>query len=202
MTTKLFDIVKDAIENGEKFEKRPVMKATGQAGYIEAIDLDSIRKITVLGREPIPTLKEVLDMVAGKIILNIELKGSRTAEPTAELLASYFAAGALQPTDVFISSFDWEELALFYQANQQVPIAILTEDDPLDALPIAKKLKAFAINPDFRSLNENNVHKIHQEGLKIYPWTINEPSDIERMKSLGVDAIITDFPERVFPKQP
>lgn len=184
------------------FHDKTLDKLTDATGYIEAIDLDSIRKITVLGREPIPTLKEVLDMVAGKIILNIELKGSRTAEPTAELLASYFAAGALQPTDVFISSFDWEELALFYQANQQVPIAILTEDDPLDALPIAKKLKAFAINPDFRSLNENNVHKIHQEGLKIYPWTINEPSDIERMKSLGVDAIITDFPERVFPKQP
>lgn len=96
-----------------------------------------------------------------------------------------------------ISSFDWEELKLFYEVNQKVPIAILTEDDPLDALPIAKELNAVAINPNYKSLNKENLTKIHKKGLKIYPWTVNQPEEISALLALGVDGIITDFPERV-----
>ena len=73
----------------------------------------------------------------------------------------------------------------------------MTEDDPLDAIPVAKRLSAFAINPNFKSLTQTNVDKIHEAGFKIYPWTINEPEDISRMLEIGVDALITDFPERV-----
>ena len=84
--------------------------------------------------------------------------------------------------------------------NQQVPIAILTEDnDPINALAIAEKLNAIAINPDQKTLTKDNVRQIKKAGFKIYPWTVNSPSDIKRMKGLKVDGIITDYPERVFP---
>ena len=183
------------------FHDKTLEKLTNATGYIEELSLDSIKTITVLGREPIPTLTEILDITAGKTVLNIELKGTRTAVPTAAVLDTYFKAGTLKPEEVFISSFDWNELELFYQATKEVAIAVLTEDDPEDAIPIAKKLNAFAINPNFKSLNEKNVRKIQAEELKIYPWTINEKEDIEHMKQLGVDAIITDYPERVYPQQ-
>ena len=182
------------------FHDKTLEKLTDATGYIEELSLDSIQKITVLGREPIPTLEEVLDITAGNTILNIELKGTQTALPTAALLEKYFKAGTLTPEEVFISSFDWNELTLFYNQTKEVGIAVLTEDDPLDAIPVAKQLNAFAINPNFKSLNEKNVNRIQDEGLKVYPWTINEPSDIEKMKKLGVDAIITDYPERVYPE--
>ena len=182
------------------FHDKTLDKLTDAKGYIESLTLDSIQKITVLGREPIPTLSEVLDVINGAVVLNIELKGTQTAEPTAALLKDYFNQGKLAPKDVFISSFDWNELKLFYAATREVKIAVLTEDDPLDAIPIAKELDAFAINPDFRSLTEKNVKKIHQEDLAIYPWTVNDAEDIQRMKTLGVDAIITDYPERIYPQ--
>lgn len=182
------------------FHDKTLEKLTDASGYIETIDLDSIRKITVLGREPIPTLVEVLDVINAEVVLNIELKGARTAKPTYALLKQYFDEGKLKPSDVFISSFDWNELALFYQETKEVPIAVLTEDDPIDAIPVALRLEAFAINPNHKSLTKKNVNKIHEAGLKIYPWTINEPEDIARMKELGVEAIITDYPERVYPE--
>lgn len=182
------------------FHDKTLEKLTDATGYIETLDLDSIRKITVLGREPIPTLVEVLDAINAEVVLNIELKGARTAKPTYALLEKYFEEGKLMPSDVFISSFDWNELELFYQETKEVPIAVLTEDDPLDAIPVALGLKAFAINPNHKSLTKSNVNKIHAAGLKIYPWTINEPEDIAHMKDLGVDAIITDYPERVYPQ--
>jgi len=74
---------------------------------------------------------------------------------------------------------------------------VLTEDDPIDAIPVAKRLAAFAINPNYKSLTQVNVEKIHEAGFMVYPWTVNEPEDIERMITIGVDALITDFPERI-----
>ena len=65
------------------------------------------------------------------------------------------------------------------------------------ALPFAKKIKAIAINPYFKDLNQKNIEKIQSTGLKVFPYTINELDDIERMIKLGVDAIITDYPERI-----
>ena len=64
------------------FHDKTLEKLTDATGYIEALDLDSIRKITVLGREPIPTLEEVLETINAKAVLNIELKGSSTAQST------------------------------------------------------------------------------------------------------------------------
>ena len=81
--------------------------------------------------------------------------------------------------------------------NADIPIAILTEDDPLEAIPIAKELNAEAINPDFIKLDMVKAQKIRNAGFKIYPWTINEPADIELAKSWAVDGIITNFPERI-----
>jgi glycerophosphoryl diester phosphodiesterase len=78
-----------------------------------------------------------------------------------------------------------------------VPIAVLTNADPLDALPIAQEVNAQAINPNFKALNEKNVKKIQQAGYKVFPYTINNPMDIQKMLFLKVDGIITDYPERV-----
>ena len=61
----------------------------------------------------------------------------------------------------------------------------------------ARKVKAIAINPNFKDLNQENIKEIQSNGFKVFPYTINELDDIERMIKLGVDAIITDYPERV-----
>ncbi|MBN09555.1 MAG: glycerophosphodiester phosphodiesterase, partial [Flavobacteriaceae bacterium] len=145
------------------FHDRSVNKLTNGKGYIEQISLDSIKKLTVLGKETIPTLTEVLDLINGKIQLNIELKGSQTAFLTHQLLKKYFETTNWTNSEIFISSFNWSELRAFYQLNKEVRIAILTEDDPLDAITIAKELNAFAINPNYIFLDQENVKKIKSE---------------------------------------
>ena len=172
---------------------------TNSTGYIEELVLDSIRRIEVLNGYSIPTLEEVLDLINGRVFLNIELKGSGTALKTDEILQVYFEGEDWFPEKILISSFNWDELKIFRQINKEVPIAILTEDDPLDAIPIGLELKAKAINPDFKTLNSINVVKIHKAGFKVFPWTVNKIDNIAIMKSLGVDGIITDFPERISP---
>lgn len=191
------DVFKCASGELVVFHDKTLEKLTNAEGYIESLDLDSIQRIEVLGGFTIPTLEEVLDLIRGRVILNIELKGSATAVKTNELLQIYFEREEWSSEKIIISSFNWEELRIFRQVNDQVPMAILTEDDPLDAIPIGIELEAVAINPDYKSLNSDNLAKIRKAGFKIYPWTVNDINDINLISNLGVDGIITDFPERI-----
>ena len=179
------------------FHDKKLNRLTNAQGYIESLEYDSIQKIKVLGDYKIPTLEEVLELIDGKVFLNIELKGGGTAEPTHKILSTLLKQKKWTADQFIISSFNWEELKRFYRLNREVPIAVLTDDDPLDALPVAQEVNAHAINPSFKSLNEKNVKKIHQAGYKVFPYTINKPKDIEKMLTLKVDGIITDYPERV-----
>ena len=191
------DVFKCASGELVVFHDKTLEKLTNATGYIEQLSLDSIQKIEVLNGFTIPTLEEVMDLIDGRVFLNIELKGTQTALLTHELIQAYFEKNTWDPSKIIISSFDWEELKVFYSVNTEVAIAILTEDDPLDAIPIAKQLKATAINPEHLSLNKSNVSKIKKEGFKIYTWTVNDLEDITAVMNLGVDGIITDFPERI-----
>tara|TARA_B110000444_G_scaffold104868_1_gene99118 strand:- start:20558 stop:21316 length:759 start_codon:yes stop_codon:yes gene_type:complete len=191
------DIFKCASGELVVFHDQTLEKLTNSKGYIEQLTLDSIRKIDVLNGFTIPTLEEVLDLINGRVFLNIELKGTQTALLTNEIILSYFERKEWDLSKILISSFNWEELEIFYSVNSEVSIAILTEDDPLDAIPIAKQLNAVAINPEYVSLNTGNIDKIKKEGLKIFTWTVNDPQEIKDVITLGVDGIITDFPERV-----
>ena len=172
-------------------------KLTDLSGNIEETSLETIKKAKVLGSYEIPTLNEVMDLIDGSLILNIELKGSGTAGPTNDLLKDYFKKPSWDPSKIIISSFKWEELNIFFNLNEEIPIAILTDDDPLKAIPFAKIIKAYAINPKYSSLTKKNSKIIKSEGIKLFPWTVNDPSDINFLISLGVDGIITDFPDRV-----
>lgn len=179
------------------FHDKKLDRLTNAQGFIERLEYDSIKKISVLGEYKIPTLGEVLELIDGKAFLNIELKGSGTAKPTYKLLTPLLKQKKWMSDQFIISSFNWKELEIFYKLNQRVPIAILTGADPLDAIPIAKQLNALAINPNFRTLDIKNVKKIQKEGFKVFPYTINDPKDIEKILTMEVDGIITDFPKRV-----
>ena len=57
-------------------------------------------------------------------------------------------------------------LRYFEKVNHKVPVAVITEDDPLDAIPVALELNAVAINPDYKTLNSFNIKKIKEKNLK------------------------------------
>ncbi|MDG2396730.1 MAG: glycerophosphodiester phosphodiesterase family protein [Flavobacteriaceae bacterium] len=178
------------------FHDKKVDRLTNGYGNIEQLTLDSIKKLKVLDSEKIPTLNEVLDLIDSRILINIELKGQNTAIPTAILLRELFLSSKWTPDKVIISSFIWEELKIFSNQKTSVKIAVLTEEDPIKAINIAKELNAIAINPKFTLLNNENVSIIKENGFQIHTWTVNSIEDINKMRLFGVDAIITDYPDR------
>ena len=167
--------------------------------FIEQISLDSIKKVELKGGLSIPTLKEVIDIIPEKIFLNIELKGSNTALKTNKVIIEYLKEFDFPPTKFIISSFRWDELKKFRDLNKDIPIAILVDSlYKIDnAIKLAKEINAIALNPNNKFLTKKIVNKIQSNNIKVFPYTINSPKNIKRMKSMGVDAIITDYPERI-----
>lgn len=163
---------------------------------IEDLSLEVVKKVVLKGNHQIPTLIEVINLIDKKVPLNIELKGKNTAKLTFEILNTYYLKG-WKKEDFIISSFLWDELELFRQLDAEISIAILIKQNALNALPIAKKLDAKAINPWFFTLTLHEVYQIQKEGFKVFTYTVNEPQDIQKAKEFGVDGIFCNFPERL-----
>ena len=167
--------------------------------FIEQISLDSIKKIELIGGYFIPTLKEIVDIIPEKIFLNIELKGQDTAFETNKFIINYLNTYNFPVSKFIISSFRWDELKKIRSFNKDIPIAILV--DSLykidDAIKLAKQINAVALNPNKEFITKEIVNKIQSKNIKVYPYTINTPRNIRKMRSMGVDAIITDYPERI-----
>ena len=167
--------------------------------FIEQISLDSIKKIELIGGYFIPTLKEIVDIIPEKFFLNIELKGQDTAFETNKIIINYLNTYNFPVSKFIISSFRWDELKKIRSFNKDIPIAILV--DSLykidDAIKLAKQINAVALNPNNEFITKEIVNKIQSKNIKVYPYTINTPRNIRRMLSMGVDAIITDYPERI-----
>jgi len=64
-------------------------------------------------------------------------------------------------------------------------------------LKFAKKVNAFSVHINRKIVNETFVVNAHKLGLQVHVWTVNEPDEIKWMKSIGVDGIFSDFPDRI-----
>jgi glycerophosphoryl diester phosphodiesterase len=179
------------------FHDKTLEKLTNGDGNIEDKNLEELRKLKVLNSSySIPTLEEVLKSIGKDVFLNIELKGRNTAEGSLNLIKKYIERNKIEFNNILFSSFNWEELKDLRSLSDKVQLALITEQDPLLAIDYALKLKAVAINPNYKDLNEQIISKINEKGLKIYTWTVNSKIQIDRLKVLNVNGIITDFPDR------
>ena len=187
------------IKSGEimVFHDDRVDKLTNGTGYIEDYSFLDLKELTLDGNHKIPLLQDVIELIDNKIPLNIELKGANTADRVIHIINVYIKQKGWRLENFIISSFKWEELREMRRLNKDIAIAVLTSDNPLDAIDIAKELNAVAINPDFMTLTPEDVRTIHEEGYKVYTWTVNEPEDILNAQSIGVDGIFTNYPERI-----
>jgi glycerophosphoryl diester phosphodiesterase len=179
------------------FHDKTLEKLTNGYGNIEDKNLEELRKLKVLNSSySIPTLEEVLKSIDKDVFLNIELKGRNTAQGSLDLIRKYIRKNKIELNNILFSSFNWEELKDLRSLSDKVQLALITEEDPLLAIDYALKLKAVAINPNYKDLNEQNIFSINEKGLKIYTWTVNSKIEIDKLKTLNVNGIITDFPDR------
>ncbi len=179
------------------FHDETLDKLTNGNGAIEGKTYNQLSKLTVLGTAKIPTLKEVLLEINGAVSLNVELKGANTAKGTVELFDDFVSKGIFTAKQLYVSSFNWNELRDFREFSKTYDIALLTDNNPLSAVGVANELQAIAINPNFYQLNANLIHTLQANGFKVIPYTVNDPKDIAALIEMGVNGIITDYPDRI-----
>ena len=147
--------------------------------------------------EKIPTLDEVLFLVAGKCIINIELKGISNIELLFSYLDNALENSPLILDNILLSSFNHH---LLYHINQQRPefsIGALTSCIPLEYAKFATQLNAYSIHASVNFIDQALVDDAHKRGLKVFVYTVDELDDIKEMQTLGVDGIFSNFPTKI-----
>lgn len=169
----------------------------------------------------IPTLKDVLALGGPATRYNIEIKlDPRVPEQFAPADALVNAvvrevAGAGVGPRVLIQGFNWNVLQRVQRVAPQLQTSYLTMQRPnantvasppwmagfslAEQGSVPRMVKAAGGHwwaPNFRDVSAELVREAQALGLKVAVWTVNEPADMQQMLALGVDALITDYPDR------
>ncbi len=172
-------------------------RTTNGSGEIAKKSATELEKLKIEDKFKIPLLTEVLDLIQGKCLINIELKGLNTAAPVCEIIKHKIADANWKYSDFIISSFQKNELFEVRKNDHHVPIAVLSKASVPEAIELGKRLKAMAIHPSLGIITRDNTKLSQAEGFKVNVWTVNEPDAIQRMIDFGVDGIISDYPDRL-----
>lgn len=98
---------------------------------------------------------------------------------------------------VVIQSFDFRVLKYWHEKYPAVRLAALVENRQT----VFSNLKELGFTPSiyspyFKLLSADDVQYLRQHKIRVIPWTVNEPEDIRKMRQMGVDGLITDYPDR------
>ena len=174
-----------------------VNRTTGGNGDVNQLSLQELKALRIAGEHQIPTLEEVLNLIDGKIFINIELKGNHTAKPVAALIEKYVSEKNWRYDLFLISSFDWNALQEIHLMNPRIKLGVLTSTDIDLSVDFAQFIKAKSIYPHFHLLNIENTKQMQEHGFQVFAWTVNELEDIQKIKMFQVNGIITDFPDKI-----
>ena len=172
-------------------------RTTNGHGFVNQLSLRELKQVRIINEQEIPTLQEVFDLVNQDCFINIELKNYDTATKVVKLIDKYVSKKNWRYDHFLVSSFDWNALQQVRFLNDKIQIGILTETDLDLALAFAKFIQAKSIHPHFHLLTKENTAKIQEKGIQVFPWTINEIEDIQKIIAFKVNGIITDFPNRI-----
>ncbi len=183
--TQTFDV---GIKPHPRFPQQQKIKVTKP--LLEDV-IDSIKKDMMTRKRPFP-------------YYNIETKTSPEfdgvfnpkPEEFVELLMTVIKAKQIEDP-VIIQSFDFRTLQYLHKHYPAIKTAMLIED--FDKRSLNDQLEALGFIPTIYSpakelVNEKLIKKCHQLKIKIIPWTVNTKEDIKKYTLMGVDGIISDYP--------
>lgn len=145
----------------------------------------------------VPTLEEVLEGFGGRTLLNLEIKESPRRIELVDVCARMVDDSGLVGSTVF-SSFDLQALRVLRAVLPEARIGVLCVAANLDkAMSCAAEVGAENLHPPCMLVTAGLVERARAQGLKVWTWTVNEPSDITRLCNLEIEGIFSDYPERV-----
>ncbi len=166
-------------------------------GFVADKTLEELKEYTLEWGEKIPTLNQVFDLIDKRCIINVELKGLLTARPVAELIRKYVLEKGWRFEDFFVSSFNHHELFTFHQLLPDVQTGALLEGIPFHYAAFAEDIGATHIVLYLYAVNKEFIEDAHKRGLQVFVYTVNDPNEMKLLVDMGVDGIITNYPDRI-----
>jgi len=138
----------------------------------------------------VPLFEDVLKQFGRKTFLDIELKHDGIEEAAVKLIKKY-----CNPGKTMVSGFDVDSLSKVHELLPALQLGYIynrTQDEearhncPIDV-----------VIPQFRLASRQMIEEVHDEGLKVWAWTVNDEVEVQRLVNLGIDGLITDYPDKV-----
>ena len=159
-----------------------------------------------------PLLREVIEAAEQYVAThtlppvqyNIEIKSTESGDSIFHPVPAVFAALVLAVIDekevadrVTIQSFDVRALQATHELRPNMRLALLVENTDSPQKNIARLgFTPQIYSPYFKLVNEELIDFAKTQRMQVIPWTVNEPENIKAMLNLGVDGIISDYPDR------
>jgi len=190
------------------FHDDDTARLTGEPGTVEARTSAELKLLRVRG-EPIPTLAQLLALVdgldAGPLLLNVELKPTGDPAPLIAACRALLDPLTQGPHDLVVSSFDPRVLASAFDAGVPWTLAFLYEtDSALRFLDMLDPLGPLDLHPhheliDAAHLARHALCPFDGSTRRVRTWTVDDPTEAQRLLNLGVDTLITNAPQRLRP---
>lgn len=169
-------------------------RTTNATGAIADFTVGELREVDAGNGEYVPTLAEVLELVQGKLHVDIEVKAN--------------AAGAAVLEDVkkfpdlhwLVSSFDWDVLRYVREQDDSADIWVLTMGATDDAIAVYKDLNASALAIWQKAVDEDIAKFLNDQSIPWWPWTVNDTERARQMFGWGAIGICTDDPGMKIPE--
>jgi glycerophosphoryl diester phosphodiesterase len=172
-------------------------RTTGVPGAVAEMTMAQLRELDAarfMGRswagQTVPELGEVLDAVRSRLLVNVEIKGP---PQTAPVLARCLDEHEMRQS-VIVSSFAPPSVTAITALRPPLLAGLLLDGPVDDPLAAASAVGASLLHVKYPYITADLAHRVHAAGLGLVAWTVDEPTEMLRLRSLGVDAIISDDP--------
>ncbi|WP_281890037.1 glycerophosphodiester phosphodiesterase [Paenibacillus sp. YYML68] len=181
-----------------------VDRTTDGTGRIDAMLADELRKLDAgawfspsYAGERVPLLAEVFAAVPQHIMINVEIKCDYSARLSIRLLQLLVEYGRMD--SVVVSSFNHKTLLRLKHDHPALRIGLLYVGDLVHHAKLAdiSGMDVYSLHPHYAGIGAEDVQEAVRCGLKVYPYTINEPQHLQQAIAAGCTGIITDYPARL-----
>jgi len=184
------------------FHDSKLDRTTDGTGLLSSYTYDELQKLSAgswfsAGGEfddaKIMLLSDVLELVDRRKMMNIEIKDTGEAVKTAEAAVAVIQEHGIEDS-CYVTSFSYPALRKVKQLDPEIKTGIIANVSTIMAFSQVNNVDALSMNYLF--VNQTVVNNAHQNGKRIFVWTVDRPAYIRRMVSMGVDNIITNRPDK------
>ena len=174
-------------------------------GYVRNYTYQKLSKIDFsykfAGQVPfqkIPTLEEYFKLVKDlPIVTNIELKTNHYEYPGIERAVYNLIRKYHMQDKVIISSFNYDSVLRIKNLDPSLKCGFLAKRCVQNAGQFVSNNGLQCYNVGYTSLDNAAIAELKKHKISIYAWTVNDPDDIRKLINMGVDGIISNYPDRV-----